>query len=82
MKAIHAIGSHSDSSASGKSRTTTARKWGHFRFNTISALALLVFIGVGLGLQQLTSVPLDAESSAFVAAGALGAAAILFVLPY
>ena len=82
MKALHVIGSHSDPTVIGKGRNPAARKWGHFRFNTISALALLVFIGVGLGLQQLVSVPVDAESSAFIAAGTLGAAAVLFVLPY
>ena len=82
MKALHVIGSHSDPTVIGKGRNPAARKWGHFRFNTISALALLVFIGVGLGLQQLVSVPMDAESSAFIAAGTLGAAAVLFVLPY
>ena len=82
MKALHMIGSHADPGENGKSRNPAARRWGHFRFNTISALALVVFIGIGLGLQQLISAPLDAESSAFIAAGALAAAALLFVLPY
>ena len=59
-----------------------AHQRGHFRFNTISALALLVFIGLGFALQGLISAIPDPESIAFVAAGVLGAAALLFVLPY
>ena len=59
-----------------------ARERGHFRFNTISALALLVFLGLGLGLQGAVSSLPDAEGTAYIAAGVLFAAALLFVLPY
>ena len=55
---------------------------GHFRFNTISALVLLVFIGLGLGFQGIIADMPDAESAAYVAAGVLAAAALLFILPY
>ena len=58
------------------------RHRGHFRFNTISALVLLVFIALGLGFQGILGEVPDAESAAYVAAGALGAAALLFILPY
>ena len=59
-----------------------ARHRGQFRFNTISALFLLVFMGIGLGLQGGLSENPDAEGLAYFAAGVLGAAALLFVLPY
>lgn len=58
------------------------RRRGHFRFNTISALVLLVFIGLGLGFQEIIAEMPDAESTAYVAAGAIAAAALLFILPY
>ena len=58
------------------------KRRGHFRFNTISALVLLVFIGLGLGFQGIIDEVPDAESTAYVAAGALAAAALLFILPY
>lgn len=58
------------------------RQRGHFRFNTISALVLLIFIALGLGIQGLiTSFP-DPETASYVAAGVIGAAAMLFILPY
>lgn len=65
-----------------RKRAPASRQRGHFRFNTISALALLVFIGFGLGLQELFLELPDSEGSAYIAAGVLAAAAILFVLPY
>ena len=59
-----------------------ARRAGQFRFNTISALVLTLFMGAGLGLQGALSELPDAEGLAYFASGVLGAAAILFVLPY
>jgi hypothetical protein len=58
------------------------RRRGHFRFNTISALVLLVFIGLGLGFQGVIAEMPEAESAAYVAAGVLAGAALLFILPY
>jgi regulator of protease activity HflC (stomatin/prohibitin superfamily) len=55
---------------------------GHFRFNTISTLVLLVFIALGLGFQGIIADMPDAESAAYVAAGVLAGAALLFILPY
>ena len=58
------------------------RQRGHFRFNTISALVILIFIALGLGIQALiTSLP-DPETTSYLAAGILAAAAVLFILPY
>ena len=58
------------------------RQRGHFRFNTISALLLLIFIALGLGFQGvITDLP-DPQTASYVAAGVIGAAAVLFVLPY
>ena len=76
------VGSHSDEPIFQKSRTLVSKQRGHFRFNTISALVILVFIGFAFGFQELVSMLPDADSTAYVAAGVIGAAAILFVLPY
>lgn len=87
MKVMDTDSSYSSLFKSKKNRAALARmpavrKRGHFRFNTISALALLVFIGLGLGFQELASSLPDTESSALIAAGVLVGAAALFVLPY
>ena len=58
------------------------RHRGQFRFNTISALVLLIFIALGLGFQSMIAAPPDTETASYVAAGVIGAAAVLFVLPY
>ena len=58
------------------------RQRGQFRFNTISALVLLIFIAVGLGFQSLIAAPPDTEIVSYLAAGVMAAAAVLFVLPY
>jgi regulator of protease activity HflC (stomatin/prohibitin superfamily) len=55
---------------------------GNFRFNTISALVLGVFLGVGIVLQQVVVELPDSEIVAQIAAGVLAGAAILFLLPY
>lgn len=70
-----------DTLSAGK-QSAFVRHRGHFRFNTISALVLLVFIALGLGFQGIVAEVPDAESIAYVAAGVLGAAALLFILPY
>lgn len=82
MKLMKAIDSHIDSSTEKSHRPPVVHERGHFRFNTISALILLVFLGFGLGLQGIVSSLPDAEGTAFIAAGVLGGAALLFVLPY
>jgi len=55
---------------------------GNFRFNTISALALGVFLGIGLGLQSAVMTLPESEVVAQIAAGVLGGAVLLFILPY
>ena len=63
-------------------RSPVVRHRGDFRFNTISALALAVFLGVGISMQTaLGDLPAN-EDVATIVAGVLAAAAILFVLPY
>jgi regulator of protease activity HflC (stomatin/prohibitin superfamily) len=64
------------------SRPAVARHRGNFRFNTLSALAIVVFLGLGLGVQMtFGDVPRN-EDVALVAAGVLAVAGILFALPY
>ncbi len=75
-------GSHANPIESLRQGNLVSKHRGHFRFNTISALSLLVFVTIGLGFQELFGTLPDEESTAFIAAGILGAAAILFVLPY
>ena len=71
-------GHHSD-----RHDTVPGRKHrGHFRFNTISALVLLLFIALGLGFQGLIADLPAAEEVSYVAAGVIGAAAVLFIIPY
>ncbi len=79
MKALGLRKPHVKASENGSAFTEHR---GHFRFNTISALVLLVFIAIGLGFQGIVGDVPDAESAAYVAAGALGAAAVLFIIPY
>ncbi len=55
---------------------------GNFRFNTISALALGVFLGIGLGLQSAVMTLPESEVVAQIAAGVLAGAVLLFILPY
>ncbi len=63
-------------------RPAVAGHRGHFRFNTVSALAVVAALGLGLGLQVgLGEMPAN-EDIALVAAGTLAVAGILFVLPY
>ncbi|MBU8914419.1 MAG: slipin family protein [Spirochaetales bacterium] len=68
------IGSNDDSPV-GKHR-------GNFRFNTISALALGVFLGIGFGLQSAVMTLPESEVVAQIAAGVLSGAVLLFILPY
>ena len=68
------IGSH-DESPVRKDR-------GNFRFNTISALALGLFLGIGLGLQGALMTLPESEIVAQIAAGVLAGAVMLFILPY
>ena len=82
MRGLEAFRLHSGGSRAENKRTPAAQTRGHFRFNTISALALLVFIGIALALQGLASTMPEPESAAYLAAGVLAAAALLFVLPY
>jgi len=58
------------------------RQRGNFRFNTISALVLGLFLGVGLGVQGAALSLPDSVSVALIAAGTLGGAVLLFILPY
>jgi SPFH domain/Band 7 family protein len=68
------VGSHDDS--------PVRRHRGNFRFNTISALALGLFLGIGLGLQgSLMSLP-ESDVVAQIVAGVLSGAVLLFILPY
>ncbi len=68
------VGSHDDS--------PVRRDRGNFRFNTISALALGVFLGIGLGLQGAVMTLPESEIVAQIAAGVLAGAVLLFILPY
>ena len=60
----------------------SVRQRGNFRFNTISALTLVVFLGLGAALQVAIGDTPPNEDFAAVFAGVLAAAAMLFVLPY
>ncbi len=82
MNMTKAIGSHSNLFTAQRKTHPNGRQRGHFRFNTISALVILVFIALGLGVQALiTSLP-DPETTSYLAAGVIAAAAVLFILPY
>lgn len=73
---LHQPGSRS------RDRAPVVRHRGDFRFNTISALAVVVFLGLGLGLQvSFGAVPAN-EDIALAAAGLLAVAGLLFVVPY
>ncbi len=55
---------------------------GHFRFNTISALIILIFLGAGLAIQSQSAFNPDPLELAYFMAGVLAAAGLLFALPY
>ncbi|MBN1685037.1 MAG: slipin family protein [Spirochaetales bacterium] len=78
MKSLDFFGRHEDR----EEKTAFVRHRGHFRFNTISALALLIFIALGLGFQGIVADFPDAETIAYITSGVLAAAALLFILPY
>jgi regulator of protease activity HflC (stomatin/prohibitin superfamily) len=65
-----------------ESRPAVIRHRGDFRFNTISALAVVFAMGLGLGMQMYAASAPANEDVAIVAAGVLAAAGILFVVPY
>ena len=71
-------------SAKGHSQTSApvVRHRGDFRFNTLSVLAIVLFLGIGFGLQVGVGDLPPNEDVAMVAAGVLVVAGILFVLPY
>ncbi len=81
MKSLGALDRHSFPSV-GERQSAFIRRRGHFRFNTISALVLLIFIALGLGFQGIISDFPDPRSSAYVISGVFAAAALLFILPY
>jgi regulator of protease activity HflC (stomatin/prohibitin superfamily) len=82
MNVMKAFESRSNTFASKRKIFPGGRQRGHFRFNTISALVLLIFIALGLGFQGLITGLPDPETASYVAAGVIGAAAVLFILPY
>lgn len=63
-------------------RPAVRRHRGDFRFNTLSAIAIVVFLGLGFGLQMgIGELPAN-EDVGVVAAGVLVVAGLLFALPY
>lgn len=82
MNVLKAFESHSNPFTSRNKNIPGGHQRGHFRFNTISALVLLIFIALGLGFQGLMSSLPDTETASYVAGGVIGAAAVLFILPY
>ncbi len=58
------------------------RNRGHFRFNTVSALFLVLFLVMGLAAQALSSGFLDSKTIAYLAGGVFGAAAVIAFLPF
>ena len=72
------LGRHDEA---GTTRPPARRHRGDFRFNTLSAIALVAFLGLGFGLQMgVGEVPAN-EDIALVAAGVLVVVGMLFVLP-
>ncbi|MFW6260579.1 MAG: slipin family protein [Spirochaetota bacterium] len=63
-------------------RPPARRHRGDFRFNTLSAIALVAFLGIGFGLQMGVGELPASEDVALVAAGVLVVVGILFALPY
>ncbi|MFP4484937.1 MAG: slipin family protein [Spirochaetaceae bacterium] len=55
---------------------------GHFQFNALSVLALVVFLGAALGIQFGVGPTPAAEDAGLFAAGVLVAATVLILLPY
>ncbi len=82
MNVTKAMTSHVNPFTAKRKTHPSEHQRGHFRFNTISALVILIFIALGLGIQALiTSLP-DPETISYLAGGILAAAAVLFILPY
>ena len=65
-----------------KSNLVMARHRGDYRFNTISVLALVVFLAIGMGLQGTLGEMPDSEEIGVVVAGVFGAGVILLVFPF
>ena len=55
---------------------------GHFKFNALSVLALVLFLGVGIGVQYGVGPVPPADDAGVYAAGVILAAAVLILLPY
>ncbi len=64
------------------SYTPVRQNRGHFRFNTVSVLTILLFVVLGLGINGVISTGGDQSLMAYMAAGALVAAMILYILPW
>lgn len=55
---------------------------GNFQFNTVSALALAVVMGIGLSVQTMIGSLPAPEETALVVAAVLSGAVVLFLVPY
>ncbi len=63
-------------------RRPVRRTRGNFRFNTISALVVVLFLGAAMGVQMtLAELPTDSEIG-LIAGGVLVITALLFAIPY
>ena len=76
------IRSRSELPSSEATVTTVKHFHGHFRFNTLSAFIVFLFLGAALALQSLIAVNPDPEALVYLVAGVIAAAALLFALPY
>jgi len=81
LKDIASMRRHSDSDEQNLGPVVRKQR-GHFRFNTISILVVLISLGLGMVLQGLLAATPDPEAIASITAGVLVAAALLYLLPY
>lgn len=77
------FGSGSADATSSLSAYSPVRKHrGHFRFNTISAVTLLLFLLLAIVLESVLALNVDPVMMSYLGAGVPAAAVLLFLLPW
>ena len=72
----------SDEDPGASVKPAVRHRRGHFRFNTVSALTILLFLAIALGSHGVVSAGSDPIVMVYLAAGTMTIAVLLFLMPF